>query len=281
MRIVFALFLVAGLGLAGFAVFQTRLYVAQIEHELALARQAQPEARMDTVDVYVVRRNVVYGERLTRDDVEAVAFPAGSVPDGVIASADDLFPAGFAHRVVLRSMDAREPVLRSKLTAPGTEAGITSHLSPGMRAFTIDVNQTSGVAGFLRPGDHVDVFWSGRSQQSGDITQLIETRMRIIAVDQSANMDRTSVDGMPARNVTVEATPEQAAALAQAQNSGRLSLALVGGNDMSVPGAIEMTQDRLLGVVREERVVEAGPRVCHVRTRRGNELVLIETPCTN
>jgi pilus assembly protein CpaB len=281
MRIVFAIFLVAGLGLAGFAVIQTQAYVAQIEQELAIARQAQPAPAIETVDVFVVNRNVVYGERLTRTDLTTARFPANSVPVGAFTAIEALFPGDVPHRTVLRAMDTREPVLVSKLTAPGTEAGITSHLSPGKRAFTIDVNQTTGVAGFLRPGDRVDIFWSGRGAEGGDITQLIETSMRLIAVDQSANMERSNVDGTPVRNVTVEATPEQAAGLAQAQNSGRLSLALVGVNDDTVTGSIEMTQDRLLGVVRQERVVEAGPRVCHVRTRRGNEMVMIETPCTN
>lgn len=280
MRILFAAVLLLGLGLAGFAVFKTNQHVAQIEAELAQARAAQPVAAIETVDVFIARRNFSYGERMTSADVMTARFPADALPVGSFTSIDMLFPDNIPHRIVLRAMDAREPVLGSKLTAPGKEAGITSHLSTGMRAFTIDVNQTTGVAGFLRPGDHVDVFWTGRTEASGELTQLIEPRMRIIAVDQSADMERNNNSATPARNVTVEATPEQAAALAQAQNSGRLSLALVGINDDSVSQSIEMTQDRLLGVVREEQVVDV-PRICHVRTRRGNELVLIETPCTN
>ncbi len=280
MRAMFAVVLLLGLGLAGFAVFQTNQYVAQIEAELALARAAQPAAPVETVDVYIAARNFSYGERMTQGDVMTARFPADAVPVGSFTALEYLFPDNIPHRTVLRAMDTREPILASKLTEPGKEAGITSHLSPGMRAFTIDVNQTTGVAGFLRPGDYVDVFWTGRTEATGEITQLIEARMRIIAVDQSADMERNNTAATPARNVTVEATPEQSAALAQAQNSGRLSLALVGINDSTVSEAIEMTQDRLLGVVRDEQVVEA-PRVCHVRTRRGNELVLIETPCTN
>jgi len=92
-------------------------------------------------------------------------------------------------------------------------------------------------------------------------------------------MDRTT-NVTAARTVTVEATPEQAAALAQAQSSGRLSLALVGVGDESTSDFIEMTQDRMLGIIREERSVEVEQK-CHIRTRRGNEMVLIEIPCTN
>lgn len=281
MRLLFSAILLAGLGLAGFAVYQTQQYIGQMERELVAARSAQPTiSNIETVDVYLTSRNLRYGERMTPADLITAPFPANSVPVGSFTDIDEIFPNGIPHRTVLRAMDTREPLLTSKLTEPGKEAGITSHLTPGKRAFTIDVNQTSGVAGFLRPGDHVDVFWTGRSRESGDMTSLIEPRMRIIAVDQSADMERRS-EATLARNVTVEALPEQAAALAQAQGSGRLSLALVGINDDSISGAIEMTQDRLLGVVREEQVVVEAERTCHVRTRRGNQLVLIETPCTN
>lgn len=275
MRAVFGGVLVVGLGLAGFAAYQTQQYISNVQRELAVARSN--ESNVNMVDVFLVQRPLTYGERLTREDVLVAPFPDYAVPASAISDVETLFPDDIDHRIVLRTMDAREPILLSKLTAPGKEAGITSHLSPGMRAFTIPVNQISGVAGFLRPGDHVDVFWSGRRNGSEEVTQLIESQLRIIAVDQSADMDR-SEKIRAASNVTVEASPEQAGALALAQNSGRLSLALVGVDDRERSAAVEMTQDRLLGVVREEQVVQ---EACHIRTRRGNELVKIEIPCTN
>lgn len=274
MRLVFGAVLVAGLGLAGAAAYQTHGYISQMQVELAHARANANTVKM--VDVYLAKRPMTYGERLTRDDVLVAPFPDYAVPANALGKVEDLFPDNIDHRIVLRTMDEREPILLSKLTAPGKDAGITSHLSPGMRAITIPVNQISGVAGFLRPGDHVDVFWSGR-RNGQEMTQLIESQLRIIAVDQSANMDR-SEKIRPAGNVTVEASPERAAALALAQNSGRLSLALVGVDDRAQSAAVEMTQDRLLGVVPEEQVLE---EKCHIRTRRGNELVKIEIPCTN
>ncbi len=275
MRIVFGAVLVAGLGLAGLAVYQTHQYLTGLQAELAEARANANTAEM--VDVFLAKRKLGYGEKLTRDDVLVAPFPDYAVPDNSIADVATLFPDGHDHRIVLRTMDPKEPILASKLTDPGKQAGITSHLSPGKRAFTIPVNTTSGVSGFLRPGDHVDIFWTGRRDNSGEISQLIESQVRIIAVDQSANMDR-SEPVRSARNVTVEATPEQAAELALAQGSGRLSLALVGADDTTMSDNIEMTQDRLLGVVREEKVEK---ETCHIRTRRGNDVGKIEIPCTN
>lgn len=277
MRLVFGAVLIAGVGLAGFAVFQTQKYISQMQSELAEARRNASTTEM--VNVFVSGKPLRYGQQLTRDDVRVAPFPSYAVPAGAYTDVDALFPNGSDSRIVLRAMEELEPIMTVKLTEPGKQAGITSHLSAGMRAFTIPVNQTSGVAGFLRPGDHVDVFWTGRTADQGEVTQLIQAHMHLIAVDQSADMDRTT-NVSAARTVTVEATPQQAAALAQAQGSGRLSLALVGVDDTRTSEQIEMTQDRMLGIVREERRVEVEQK-CHVRTRRGGDMVMIEIPCTN
>lgn len=276
MRLVFGAVLVAGVGLAGFAAYQTHSYISQLQERLAVAERNANTVEM--VNVFVATRAMRHGHELTRNDVGMAPFPHYAVPEGAYTDIDDLFPNNSETRIVLRAMDPKEPILVTKLTEPGKRAGITSHLSPGKRAFTIPVNQTTGVAGFLRPGDVVDVFWTGRTRDSGEVTQLIQTQLRLIAVDQSADMDRTT-SVTAARTVTVEATPEQAAALAQAQGSGRLSLALVGTDDTTPIETIEMTQDRLLGIVRQEQ--RAPDEKCHIRTRRGGDLVLIEIPCTN
>jgi pilus assembly protein CpaB len=123
------------------------------------------------------------------------------------------------------------------------------------------------------------VFWTGRppGSQRDDFTQLIDTAVRVVAIDQNANMD---IDrAIVARTVTVEVSPQQAANLAQAQNSGRLSLALVGAADTTVASAIQVDQRSLLGIqeiVREEAQVE---RVCTVRTRRGADIIETRVDC--
>ncbi|TVP70968.1 MAG: Flp pilus assembly protein CpaB [Rhodobacteraceae bacterium] len=276
MRLVFGAVLIAGVGLAGLAAYQTHSYISQLQTRLAVAERNANTTEM--VNVFVNANAMRHGQLLRRDDVRVAPFPVYAVPPGAYTDLEELFPNGAESRVVLRAMDPIEPILTTKLTEPGKQAGITSHLSPGKRAFTIPVNQTTGVAGFLRPGDVVDIFWTGRTRDSGEVTQLIQPQLRLIAVDQSADMDRTT-NVTAARTVTVEASPEQAAALAQAQSSGRLSLALVGIGDTAEVGAIEMTQDRLLGIVREQQ--READQKCHIRTRRGGELVVIEIPCTN
>ena len=127
-------------------------------------------------------------------------------------------------------------MLAVKVTGPGEEAGLTSQLERGMRAFAIKVDVSSGVSGFLRPGDRVDVYWTG-NLGNGNITQLIHANVRLIAINQSADEDNNNPT--VARTVTVEVNPTEVAKLAQAQATGRLSLSLVGAEDEAAIGALD------------------------------------------
>ncbi|MEX5729632.1 pilus assembly protein CpaB [Rhodovulum iodosum] len=278
MRLLFGLVLIAGLGLAGFAVYMAQGYISEYETALAQER-AQRAKQVKLVDIYVTDRPLRYGEQFTLDDARLVRWPADALPEGAFSKQAELFPEGKpAFRTVLRAMEKNEPLLKVKLTEPGAEAGITSRLTKGMRAFAIKVDVATGVSGFLRPGDRVDVYWTGNSG-GGSVTKLIQTKMRLIAIDQTADEDRASP--VIARTVTVEATPEQVAALAQAQSTGRLSLSLVGADDNEDVAGVEIDQNRLLGIKQEVQVVEEKAEECSIRTRRGAEVVEIPIPCTN
>ena len=275
MRAVFGLVLIVGMGLAGFAVYMVNGYVEQTQNELDEERQRAAEA-VPTVKVYAVNRAMKYGETLTKDDIALIDYAEPFLPQGVFSTEEELFPSGDQElRVVTRPMEANEPILLVKVTEPGDIAGITSLLTPGMRAFTIKVDVQSGVSGFLRPGDRVDVYWTGNLRTAGgesqNVTQLIKGRVEIIAVDQTADGNRT--DAQIAQTVTVQVTPSDVALLAQAQSTGALSLSLVGAGDEEVLGGISIDQRTLLGVVDEpeaivvEDVVEEVAPKCYVMTR--------------
>ena len=120
--------------------------------------------------------------------MRAVGWPSNALPEGVFLDAAALFPAGEEPRVVLRAMEAGEAILAVKVTEPGEDAGVSSRLSAGMRAFAVRVDVASGVSGFLRPGDRVDVYSTGRAGDS-DVTKLIQTGIRIVAIDQFNGSD--------------------------------------------------------------------------------------------
>lgn len=286
MRAVFGLVLIVGVALAGGAVMMAKNYISAYQNELARERANRGEV-IPTTDVFVANSQLKYGERLTKESVRKVRWPSESIPEGAFTSLEALFPPANPGdlRVVLRTMEKDEALLTAKLTNPGQDAGITSQLRRGMRAFAISVDVSSGVSGFLRPGDHVDVYWTGSVQHGAnrggqEITRLIEPSIELIAVDQSASSE---INGATiARTVTVAVQPEQVAALAQAQTTGRLSLSLVGAGDDTVASVVEVNQRSLLGL--GEQLAPAPveqKRVCTIRTRRGAEVVEIPIPCTN
>lgn len=286
MRLLFGVVLLVGLGLAGFAVYMAQGYIGQYQAALAQER-AERAKQIKLTEIYIADRVLSYGEQFTIEDVKKVKWPEETVPEGAFRTEADLFPEdGESYRTVVRAMEKFEPLLAVKVTEPGEDAGISSRLGKGKRAFTINVDVSSGVAGFLRPGERVDVYWTGTPGNSRDrrpITKLIETGVNVIAVDQTANEER--YNPVIARTVTVSATQQQVAALLLAQSTGKLSLSLVGANDDSTNASIEINQNELLGIVEEEEVVAEvepeAPKECVIRERKGSEIVETPIPCTN
>ena len=285
MRMVFGLVLLVGVALAGGAVYMAKNYIGAYQNELARERASRQEI-IPTVDVYVAQRSLKYGEALNSDDYRLVAWPETAIPEGTFVGQCSLYQEGENDlRYVLRAMEKDEAIMAIKVTEPGEEAGLTSQLERGMRAFAIKVDVASGVSCFLRPGDRVDVYWTGRIQgrnrdDRGEVTKLIDTAIKLIAIDQTSagDIDAATI----ARTITVAVRPEQVAALAQAQSSGRLSLSLVGADDDTIASAFQIDQDMLLGIEAEEVTAELEEKkVCTIKTRRGAEVVIIPIPCTN
>ena len=290
MRVVFGLVLVLGLALAGAAVFMTQKYFKQNQAELNHERELRAKIG-PMVEVYVVNKVKKYGETLTAEDVQLIYWPENALPENIFRDQANLakdqlalFPDDTKEpRFVLRQMEKFEPVLLEKVTEPGQSAGLTGQLAKGQGAFAIKVDVASGVSGFLQPSDHVDVYWTGSVGENNDsMTRLIETGIKVIAVDQKA--DESSSGATVARTVTVAATREQVARLAQAAATGKLALSLVSGPDTGEAGLIEVDSNSLLGITDAPEaavaVVEA-VKVCTITTNKGGVKAVEQIPCTN
>ena len=278
MRAMFGLVLVAGVGLAGAAVYMAKGYISKTETALQkeLAIKAQTGG---LVEVYVVKKSVDYGDPLTKDDVQKSYLPKNTLPEATFGDIAMLFPEDNSEpRYVLRPMEKFEPILAVKVTEPGEQAGLTGALEKGMRAFAIKVE----AADFLQPGDRVDIYWTGATESStGEITRLIESTMKIIAVDRNGK-SQSSDGSIKNRTMTVAATPEQVARLAQAQATGRLVMSLVGVGDDTETGKIEVDTGSMLGITEAAAPVAVeAEKVCTIRTRKGADVVEIPIPCTN
>jgi len=292
MRAIFALVLVAGLTLAGFAVYMAQGYVNQTQAQLDAATQAQQKLGA-LVEVYAAKAAMKFGDPLTADDVRPVWVQKAFLPEGAFTVAkpgatQDEAAALFARdgdkpRYLSRSVMPNEIILASRVTEPGRPASLTGKLGAGMRAYQIRVEST-GVQGFVMPDSLIDVYWTGSADNSsGDVTRLIESGMTVLAVDgASAEGDRTGY-GI-ASTITVAATPEQVARLAQAQATGKMTMSLIASADDAASGLVEVDRNSLLGVEPAAEVAAApvvAPEVCTIRTRRGEEVVEVPIPCTN
>ena len=284
MRMIFGLVLVVGFALAGFAVYMTQGYFSRTQAELSQATEFNRKVG-PLVEVFVVNKAKNYGDPLTKDDVQLIYWPQSALPDHIFMDPKLLFPDdGKTPRYIVRQMEKFEPVLAEKVTEPGQMAGLTGQLAKGQRAFAIKVDVASGVSGFVQPGDRVDVYWTGSvDSNNGDMTRLIESGVKIIAVDQTA--DGGNGAAVVARTVTVSASPEQVARLAQAAATGKLALSLVGTTDVAMAdanGKIEVDSNGLLGITEQQAaVVPDAPKVCSVKTRKGADVVDTPIPCTN
>ena len=116
-------------------------------------------------------------------------------------------------RVVLTAIEANEPMLSSKITGPGQRATLSAVIADGMRAVTIRVNDVDGVAGFVLPGDRVDVALT-RQADKNNTNDVVLQNIKVLAIDQTAD-ERTDKPSI-ARAVTLEVDSTDAQKLALA-----------------------------------------------------------------
>lgn len=280
MRILFFLVLLLGLGIAGAAGYLVLQRINGYTTVIADLRKQVGE-KVELTDVAITTEDLTYGAQLTKENVKMVRWPVDAVPENAFTSIVDLFGEEGEDqkpRTILRNIDLGEMVSVLKVTGPGQDAGVASRLERGMRAFTLKVDVASGVSGFLRPGDKIDVYWTGRSER-GTISRLILDGIDLIAIDQLADADRSK--SIVARTVTVSVSPEYVAALAQAQATGKLQLSLRGIGDDAESGEVNIDQNTLLNIQEEEVVEKKEEKKCFLKRRNGSEIIVteIQIPC--
>ena len=277
MRIIFGFVVLIGLGLAGVGVYMVMQTINQYEAALA-AEKRNRVVPIDMTEIIVAKANLPFGRTLTANDIEVIPWPADFVPFGAFKDVDELLGDDpDSPRAVLRIIERHEPILRTKVSDFGADAGIRSRISAGMRAFTLKVDVTTGVSGFLQSNDYVDIFWTGNDGNGQTITQLILESVRLIAIDQ--NDDEDPSRPIIARTVTVEVSPTVVARLTQAQQTGRLTLSLRGSNDTAIAGDIRVDTQDVTGVETAAPVIREKACTITVRTRRGTEVVEEQRPC--
>jgi len=230
-------FVMLGLALllAGVAVFLARNWV---QGQVQPVASVEDKQKLETTQVVVASTQLHFGNKVRREHLRVVDWPTDAVPEGsfktveAIIGKDGVDPVTkkkrvTKDRVVLRTIEINEPILKNKITGFGGRASLSTLIAPGMRATTIRVNDITGVAGFVLPGDRVDILLTRKLKTGGSTglqTDVFLQNMKVLAIAQDANEDRSKPAVVKA--VTFEVTPTQAQKLTLAQKLGSLSLSL-------------------------------------------------------
>ncbi len=198
--------------------------------------QAAAAPQPEGPNILVATRSLPVGTIIKADAFRFQPWPSELVKNAYFIK-DKTDASKLEGTVVRHAITAGQPLTKGALVAPGDRGFLAAALSPGMRAVTVRVNQEEGVAGFVFPGDRVDVVLTqelrikeGSSYPHDELhtAETIVRNVRVLATDQ--RVDAEPQDGKtPVRvfnSVTLEATPDIAEKIAVAQVMGKLSLAL-------------------------------------------------------
>lgn len=251
MRKTAILMLMLAVGLGAASVYLARDWLQNQTPEPTVAA-AKPAFELTTI--VVAKRPLNFGDTLTGEYLNEVNWPAGNFPEGAFRSIDELIGGeNGENRVALRAIQVNEPVLRTKITGFGGKATLSTILEKDMRAVTIRVNDVNGVAGFVLPGDRVDVLLTRDESTGGSrnnaslITDILLQNQKVLGIDQKANDDEDKPK--VARAVTLEVTPRDAQKLALASQVGSLSLALRNQTNVDPESARTVRIEDLKGTV--------------------------------
>jgi len=241
-----AIILVLAIGMGGVAAFLARNWIES---------HARAYAAGDSIGTIVVAAKPLrFGAEVDPDSVAEIPWIAKSLPDGAFVAKDELLKDG--RRVVLSPLGKGEPILRSKITGPGQRALLSALLDEGKRAVTVRVDDVRGVAGFILPGDFVDIVLIAEDAppRRENYSEILLQYVKVLAVDQLASerQEQPTV----AKAVTVEVTPEQAQKVLLATNIGKLSLILRRPEEASAHSGRRVTE-RDIGRSDPKPIVEA------------------------
>lgn len=187
--------------------------------------------------ILIVRTSIQRGQILRPDDFAWQPWPEGGIDRNYILLGSRS-PETYTGWVARQPIAAGEPLIDSKIVAPGNRGFLAAVLHAGMRAVSVPVTLTSGISGFVFPGDQVDLLVTysvqdrpapGQTTPAGPlmdhkISETVLRNVRVIAIDQK--LDSKPGEATVAKTATFEVTPKQSEIVALASEMGKLSLSL-------------------------------------------------------
>ncbi|PMS17423.1 Flp pilus assembly protein CpaB [Trinickia dabaoshanensis] len=221
------LIIVAAIG----AVVLRALYVA--------ASRPAPPKPAPTVQIRAAAADLPDGLLLRDSDLVWKSVPRADVPAGALVEGQ---PAGADLKgdLLRHAVHAGTPLGQADVISPSSPGFLAAALKPGMRAISVAIDDVSGNAGLIEPGDYVDVLLTQQIATASGApsnpdrtveTETVAERVRVLAVGSAFKRPKDddtqkSAANTRARTVTFEVTPRSAEVVTVAAHLGSLSLAL-------------------------------------------------------
>lgn len=238
---------------AGFlTIFLMGHYLNLRESQLSAALREQL-AREGITELVVAARDIQPARTITPEDVKKVPWPRKAVPSGSFSTV-----ASLEKRVAARKIIQGVPLLEGQLAPKGAGTGLAAIIPQGKRAVSVRVNEIIGVAGFIQPGDLVDVIVTMEPERgAGIITKTVMQQVPVLAVGQEITREGGTAKRVNA--VTLLVDPADAENLALASRND-IQLAMRAAMDKRVVRTSGSTPVRLIGYKRPEpKKVEPPP----------------------
>ncbi len=218
--------------------------------------------RVPTAKVVVAASDLSIATTLRPELLTAVDWPLASQPEGTVRD-----PKELEGRVVNVTIAKGEPILRSKLASGDSgKSALSAVLAPGMRAMSVRVDDVVGVAGFIHPGDHVDVIVTMSPEPNTSVpplSKIILQNVKVLAVGKELeSRTRDPQKPVSATVATLMVDSEQAEKLALAASKGQILLALRSSIDIDVVATTGIGPRALLasGAVAAPEKIDTGRR---------------------
>ena len=223
MRLRAILVLVLGLILAGGSVFVVHSWLTNAVRQAQDGPDELPQ--VEFVQIVVARADMPFGRIIERELVQLHPWPKGALPEAAFTTLEDLLGDGSrGQRRARKAISIGEPLAAAKVSNFGEKVTVADAIEPSMRAIAIRVNDVTGVAGFITPGDRVDIVLTRQLDTNEMRADTILQNITVRGIDQTVDEERDKPSVV--KTVTIEVTPDDAQKLALAQQAGTLSLTL-------------------------------------------------------
>ncbi len=200
-----------------------------------------------TQSVVVAATNLQLGAALKVEDLVVLPFPEGRAPEGSFSQPGDLVGRGLIVPVV-----KNEPILALKLASKEAGSGLPPVIPDGMRAVSVRVDEVVGVAGYVLPGNRVDVLATANpgEQRQDTTTKVILSNVQVLTAGTRMEQDPENTKPVQVTVVTLLVFPEQSERLALASTEGKIQLALRNPLDQGAPETPGIKTSGLMGTVK-------------------------------